>query len=171
MFTVRGRRRNEPTCDEVSVTELTVNGDRHRVSVSPDATLLDVLRDKLELRGTKLACGRGECGACTVLLDGRATLACITFASRVRGHVETIEGIAESDGGLRAAFADAGAFQCGYCTPGQVVRAVGLIRSGSVPADDKGLRHQMAGNICRCTGYQAIMEAVRSVAYGTAEAS
>jgi aerobic-type carbon monoxide dehydrogenase small subunit (CoxS/CutS family) len=171
MPTARRRQRTQPPSGETPLAELRVNGDTHQIPVRPGATLVEVLRDELGLRGTKLACGRGECGACTVLVDGRATLACITFASRVHGHVETIEGIAGLESNLRAAFADTGAFQCGYCTPGQVVRAAGMLRSGSVPADDQELRHQMAGNICRCTGYQAIIEAVRSIADGTAAAS
>lgn len=168
MFMARHKRRGEPTRTEFRVTTLTVNGEEHQVSATADTTLLNVLRDELGLRGTKLGCGSGECGACTVLVNGRATLACITLTARVRGHVETIEGLAEPASALRAAFADAGAFQCGYCTPGQVVRAAGLFRSGSVPADDHELRHQLAGNICRCTGYQAIIEAVRISADATA---
>ncbi|EPD69480.1 hypothetical protein HMPREF1211_00026 [Streptomyces sp. HGB0020] len=172
MFMGRHRRqRGEPARTESPITTLTLNGEEHQVSAAADATLLDVLRDELGLQGTKLGCGRGECGACTVLVDGRAVLACITLASRVRGHVETIEGLAEPARALRAAFADTGAFQCGYCTPGQVVRAAGLIRSGAVPADDRALRHQLAGNICRCTGYQAIVEAVRTAADAAAAAS
>lgn len=155
------RRRNSLTCNETSMTELIVNGETHDVPHAPGATLLDVLRDELGLRGTKLSCGRGECGACTVLVDGIPTLACITLASRVNGPVETVEGLAESTRGLRAAFADTGAFQCGYCTPGQVVRAAAMLRTGEVPADDAELRHQLAGNVCRCTGYQAIVEAIR----------
>jgi aerobic-type carbon monoxide dehydrogenase small subunit (CoxS/CutS family) len=146
------------------MTRIHVNGASHAIAHTPDATLLDVLRDTIGLRGPKAACGSGECGACTVLVDGTATFACIALASRIHGAVETIEGVADEAGALRAAFADTGAFQCGFCTPGQVVRALALMRSDAVPPDDHGLRHQLAGNICRCTGYQAIIDAIRAVA-------
>jgi aerobic-type carbon monoxide dehydrogenase small subunit (CoxS/CutS family) len=133
------------------------------LAVSPDERLLDVIRGRLGLKGTKEGCGRGECGACTVLVDGRPTLSCITFASRVTGHVETIEGVADEAESLRAAFADRGAFQCGFCTPGQIVRGVSLLRDG-LPADDTALRRAMSGNICRCTGYIGIVAALRDAA-------
>ena len=123
--------------------------------------LLDVLRETLGLTGTKEACGRGECGACTVLVDGRPVLACITLACRVDGHVETVEGLAEEAAGLREQFARTAAFQCGFCTPGQIVRGVSLLREG-LPATDAELRHAISGNICRCTGYQSIVEALRA---------
>jgi aerobic-type carbon monoxide dehydrogenase small subunit (CoxS/CutS family) len=133
------------------------------LGASPDERLLDVIRGRLGLKGTKEGCGRGECGACTVLVDGRPTLSCITFASRVTGHVETIEGVADEAESLRAAFADRGAFQCGFCTPGQIVRGVSLLRDG-LPADDTALRRAMSGNICRCTGYVGIVAALRDAA-------
>lgn len=160
MIALRRRRPHNPTCTP-SMTELLVNGEAQTVSHAPGATLLDVLRVDLGLCGTKLSCGRGECGACTVLVGGNPTLACITLASRVSGPVETVEGLAGEARELRAAFADTGAFQCGFCTPGQVVRAAGMLRRGNLPADDAALRHLLAGNICRCTGYQAIVEAIR----------
>jgi aerobic-type carbon monoxide dehydrogenase small subunit (CoxS/CutS family) len=128
-----------------------------------ETRLLDVLRDDLGLTGTKEACGRGECGACTVLIDGRPVLACITLARRVTGHVQTVEGLAEEHADLRAEFAAASAFQCGFCTPGQLVRAVALLRTG-LPADDDTLRRELSGNICRCTGYQGIVAALRRAA-------
>lgn len=131
--------------------------------LAPDLRLLDYLRNDLGLLGTKESCGRGECGACTVLIDGRPVLSCITLASRVSGRVETIEGIAEESTELRRVFAECGAFQCGFCTPGQVVRATAIIRDG-VPASDEDLRHEMSGNICRCTGYDGIIAAVRKAA-------
>jgi aerobic-type carbon monoxide dehydrogenase small subunit (CoxS/CutS family) len=133
------------------------------LGVSPGERLLDVLRDRLGLKGTKEGCARGECGACTVLVDGRPALSCIMLASRVTGHVETIEGVAEEANSLRAAFADRGAFQCGFCTPGQVVRGVSLLRGG-LPADDAALRRAMSGNVCRCTGYVGIIAALREAA-------
>jgi aerobic-type carbon monoxide dehydrogenase small subunit (CoxS/CutS family) len=128
-----------------------------------ETRLLDVLRDELGLTGTKDACGRGECGACTVLIDGRPVLACITLARRVTGHVQTVEGLADEHADLRAEFAATAGFQCGFCTPGQLVRAVALLRSG-LPEDDDTLRREMSGNICRCTGYQGIVEALRRTA-------
>jgi aerobic-type carbon monoxide dehydrogenase small subunit (CoxS/CutS family) len=138
-----------------------VNGvSVERATFAPDERLLDVLRDRLGLTGTKEACGRGECGACTVLIDGRPVLSCIALAARVTGQVETIEGLADESRPLREAFADRGAFQCGFCTPGQIVRGVSLLRAG-FPATDAELRRAISGNICRCTGYGAIVEALR----------
>ena len=128
-----------------------------------DARLLDVIRDGLGLTGTKEACGRGECGACTVLIDGRPVLACITLAARTNGHVQTIEGLAEEATDLRENFAATSGFQCGFCTPGQIVRGVALLRDG-LPDDDADLRRAISGNICRCTGYQGIVAALRLTA-------
>jgi aerobic-type carbon monoxide dehydrogenase small subunit (CoxS/CutS family) len=130
------------------------------VAFAPHERLLDVLRDRLRLTGTKEACGRGECGACTVLVDGRPVLACITLAARVSGRVETIEGLVEESTPLREAFASRGAFQCGFCTPGQIVRGVSLLRSG-LPPTEAELRRAISGNICRCTGYGPIVGALR----------
>ncbi len=127
-----------------------------------DLRLLDYLRDQCGLVGTKEACGRGECGACTVLVDGKAILSCITLASRVQGHVETIEGVAEESAELRESFARHGAFQCGFCTPGQIVRATAVLRGGC-PDTDLELRKAMNGNVCRCTGYNGIIAAIREV--------
>lgn len=140
---------------------LRINGEDVEVEASAGDTLLTVLRERLGLTGSKLACGVGECGACTVLVDGRPVLSCIMLAGMVRGAVETVEGLTEESEALRQAFADAGAFQCGYCTPGQVVRGVSILRDGA-PADDAGLRHALSGNICRCTGYVPIVNALRS---------
>jgi aerobic-type carbon monoxide dehydrogenase small subunit (CoxS/CutS family) len=126
-----------------------------------DTRLLDYLRDELGLRGTKEACGRGECGACTVLIDGRPVLSCITLAVRVDGSVETIEGVTPESAELRRQFAAHGAFQCGFCTPGQIVRGVALLREG-LPADDTALRIAISGNVCRCTGYSGIVAALRA---------
>jgi len=142
---------------------LRVNGRVVEVAVAPGDTLLHVLRDRLRLTGAKEACGRGECGACTVLVDGVAIMSCVMLASLVHGEVTTIEGIAGEARGLREAFADAGAFQCGFCTPGQIVRAVELLRDTPNP-DERTVREQMSGNICRCTGYTQIVDAVLTTA-------
>ena len=139
---------------------LTVNGAQQRVEGPPDAVLLDLLRDGLGLTGAKDACRRGECGACTVLVDGRAVLSCVTLAALVDGPVETVEGLAGEAQGFREAMADRGGFQCGYCTSGMVVRAVSLLRAG-LPEGDEALARAMAGNLCRCTGYRAILSALR----------
>ena len=128
-----------------------------------DLRLLDYLRDQCGLVGTKESCGRGECGACTVLVDGKAILSCITLARRVQGRVETIEGVAEESAELRESFARHGAFQCGFCTPGQIVRATAILRGGC-PDTDVELRKAMNGNVCRCTGYNGIIAAIREVA-------
>jgi aerobic-type carbon monoxide dehydrogenase small subunit (CoxS/CutS family) len=146
---------------------LTVNGEQVDVDAASDATLLSILREKLRLTGAKEACGRGECGACTVLVDSVAVASCLTLAVRVRGNVETIEGLAAESTLLREAFADSGAFQCGFCTPGQIVRALELLRGGAlrkVEDPETFVRRQMSGNICRCTGYTAIVDAILRVA-------
>lgn len=141
--------------------QLTVNGRTVIARVGPGDRLVDVLRGQFGLRGTKVGCGRGECGSCTVLIDGRPVMSCLVLASRTDGRVETIEGLADEAGPLREAFADHGAYQCGFCTPGQVVRGVALLRAG-LPATDGELRHEMSGNICRCTGYAGIIAALRA---------
>jgi aerobic-type carbon monoxide dehydrogenase small subunit (CoxS/CutS family) len=141
---------------------LVVNGEEVLAGVEfgPDELLLDVLRDRLGLTGTKEGCGRGECGACTVLVQGAPVLSCITLASRVEGQVETVESVAEEAEDLAGAFADLGGFQCGFCTPGQIVRGQALLREG-LPAADDDLRRAISGNICRCTGYNGIIDALR----------
>lgn len=139
----------------------TIEIDEH--SIEPGDRLIDVLREQVGITGTKEACGRGECGACTVLIDGRPALSCITLARRVHGSVETIEGLADEAMALRAAFARRAAFQCGFCTPGQIVRGVALLREG-LPDSESDLRHAMSGNICRCTGYEGIIDALREAA-------
>jgi aerobic-type carbon monoxide dehydrogenase small subunit (CoxS/CutS family) len=141
---------------------LRVNGRAVDVAFAPGETLLRVLRDRLRLTGAKEACGRGECGACTVLLDGVPVMSCMTLAAVVRGEVTTIEGLTEEARDLREAFADRGAFQCGFCTPGQIVRAAALVREPG-PPDERTVRTQMSGNVCRCTGYTQIVDAVLGV--------
>jgi aerobic-type carbon monoxide dehydrogenase small subunit (CoxS/CutS family) len=142
---------------------LRVNGRVATVETVPGESLLRVLRERLRLVGAKESCGRGECGACTVLVDGVPIMSCVMVASLVRGEVTTIEGLAEESRDLREAFADAGAFQCGYCTPGQVVRASALLREAPRP-DERTIREQMSGNVCRCTGYTQIVDAVLTTA-------
>ncbi len=141
-----------------------VNGRQADPSGLPaDTRLLDFLRNNLGKRGTKEACGRGDCGACTVLIDGRPVLSCITLALRVQGDVETVEGLTYESAVLRHEFAEQGAFQCGFCTPGQIVRGVSLLRQG-LPEDEESLRAAVSGNVCRCTGYAGILAALRSAA-------
>ena len=145
---------------------LHVNGQRHEVAVDARTTLLDALRDRLHLTGTKRGCDLGQCGACTVLLDGHRVAACLMFAVMAEGQeIETIEGLARN-GRLHAmqqAFIDADAFQCGYCTPGQIMAAIGLIREGKAGSEAE-IREEMSGNICRCGAYPGIVEAIRRVA-------
>lgn len=142
---------------------LEINGENREADAKADAVLLDVLRDAMSLKGTKDACRRGECGACTVLLGGRPVLSCLLPAALVGEPVETVEGLANEAKPFREAMADAGGFQCGYCTSGVVVRAVALLRDG-LPEDDAELARAMAGNLCRCTGYRAILNALRQAA-------
>ncbi|GAA3411549.1 (2Fe-2S)-binding protein [Streptosporangium vulgare] len=141
----------------------TVNGTTRAVRTAPGTTLASLLRDQLGLTSVKLACERGECGTCTVLVGGRPRLSCVTLAALVDEEVTTAEGLAEESADLRAAFADRGAFQCGFCTPGHVVHATALLRGGLPAAPERAARHvrrELSGNICRCTGYTAIVEAV-----------
>lgn len=140
--------------------DITVNGKRRGCDIRPADSLLSVLRGHLDMNGAKSACERGECGACTVLVGGRSVMACVTLAACIKEPVETIEGLAEEARGLRESFADCGAFQCAFCTPGMIVRGVELMRGG-LPATDAELRRELSGNLCRCTGYQSIVEALR----------
>jgi aerobic-type carbon monoxide dehydrogenase small subunit (CoxS/CutS family) len=142
------------------VLELRVNGGDYESRAEVGDTLLEVLRDELGLTGTKIACGEGHCGACTVLLDGAPTLSCITLAHTVgTREVTTVEGL--RDHPLTHAFVRADAFQCGFCTPGQIVSAAALVEANPSPSRDE-IRHQMAGNICRCGAYPRIEEAILS---------
>jgi xanthine dehydrogenase YagT iron-sulfur-binding subunit len=144
---------------------LTVNGAAHPFDVAPWTTLLDALRESLALTGTKKGCDHGQCGACTVLVDGRRILACLTLAIMQDGAaVTTVEGLVEGDAlhPLQHAFIEHDAFQCGYCTPGQICSAVGLIAEGRAhTADD--IRELMSGNLCRCGAYPNIVAAIEHV--------
>jgi xanthine dehydrogenase YagT iron-sulfur-binding subunit len=168
---------------------LTINGIEHRLALDPRATLVDVLRERLGLTGTKKSCDRGECGACTVHLDGRPALACMVLAVAAQDHeVTTIEGVAPAEGErmgpapppalaghlpregggeelhpVQEAFIDHDGFQCGYCTPGQIMSAIACVRDGHTGTDDE-IREFMSGNICRCSAYPQIVAAVRAAA-------
>lgn len=139
-----------------------VNGEPMQVSVAPYKTLLEMLREDLGLTGTKHGCELGECGACTVLLDGQPVLSCLTLAQEMPGrHIDTIEGMAEQVElhPLQAAFADLGGSQCGYCTPGVLLTAKNLLDNNPQPSREQ-IREALSGNLCRCTGYQQIFDAV-----------
>jgi xanthine dehydrogenase YagT iron-sulfur-binding subunit len=151
--------------DAVDVT-LRVNGTEHRLALDPRATLLDALRERLGLYGTKKGCDRGECGACTVLVNGRRIDACLTFAVMHDGdEITTIEGLAQGDQlhPVQAAFIEHDAFQCGYCTPGQIISAVALLGEGHAGSEAE-IREWMSGNICRCGAYPNIVAAIQDVA-------
>jgi isoquinoline 1-oxidoreductase alpha subunit len=143
--------------------ELVVNQKRYRLQVDPDRMLLWVLRDELELTGSKYGCGEGQCGACTVLIDGAPVRSCITRASTVAGkQITTIEGVAENGRlhPLQEAFIQADAMQCGYCTPGMIVSGVALLRKTPHPSEAE-IRRAMEGNVCRCGTYPRIVAAVQ----------
>lgn len=146
--------------------EMTVNGARHLVSVRPYDVLLDVLRERLNLTGTRRGCDMGTCGCCTVLMDGRPVLSCLTLALEADGAaVRTVEGLATGDGlhPVQDAFVRHGASQCGFCTPGFIMTAVDLLEKSPDPGDD-AIRAAIAGNMCRCTGYVTIIEAIKDAA-------
>lgn len=142
---------------------LEVNGKSRHLRMDSRTTLLDALREHLDLTGSKKGCDHGQCGACTVLIDGKRVLSCLTLAAAVRGPVTTIEGLADRDGSLhpmQQAFLDQDAFQCGYCTPGQILSAVGCIQEGHANSDNE-IREYMSGNLCRCAAYPHILAAVK----------
>jgi len=149
------------------ILRFTVNEEPREIAVEPWWTLLDVLRDQLELTGAKKGCDRGDCGACTVLLDGKPIVSCTTLAVQADGRrVTTIEGLMHEGSlhPLQQAFVDVGAVQCGFCTPGMVLAAKALLAENPSPTEDD-VREAIAGNLCRCTGYAKIVEAVLSVAH------
>ena len=150
------------------ILNFTLNGEPVRVEVEPHLTLLQLLREELELTGTKEGCGMGECGACTVLLDGKAINSCIFPALEVEGKtVLTIEGLADAKGGLhpiQRAFIEYGAVQCGFCSPGMVLSAKALLDENPKPNEEE-IRQGIAGNLCRCTGYLQIVRAIKAVSH------
>jgi xanthine dehydrogenase iron-sulfur cluster and FAD-binding subunit A len=157
--------------DERTVT-LLVNGEKHRLWVQSNELLLNVLREKLQLTGSKYGCGIGECSACTVLMDGKPVLACLVLAVAAEGaDIRTVEGLQAADGSLdplQEAFIDHAAFQCGYCTPGMLMTAKSLLAEIPHPVEDE-VRHYLRGNLCRCTGYVSIVRAVLAAANGQHE--
>ena len=153
-----------PAAGGVPVT-LSINGHDHHLDVDPRASLLDTLRETLGLTGTKKGCDHGQCGSCTVLVDGRRVNSCLSLAVSVAGSsVQTIEGLADGERlhPVQSAFIQHDAFQCGYCTPGQICSAVGMIREGHAKTDDE-VREAMSGNLCRCGAYVNILAAVQQV--------
>jgi carbon-monoxide dehydrogenase small subunit len=153
--------------EETMRIAFTCNGKPTAVEARPDMRTLDLLRDLLGLTGTKEGCGRGECGACTILLDDEPVNACLLYAAKLQGRrVVTIEGVAGADGSLDAvqeAFLEEGAVQCGYCTPGMVLSAKALLKKNPKP-DVPAIEEALSGNFCRCTGYGKIVRAVQSAA-------
>lgn len=158
---------------EMAFVSCTVNGIAQELHVRPEEMLIDVLRDRMALTGTKLSCDLGACGACTVLMDGRPVSSCATFAWQADGaNIQSVEGLAASDGTLdpvQQAFVENSAFQCGFCTPGMIMLARALLDHDPAP-DRPAIRAWMGANICRCTGYEMIIEAVEKAAELTAGA-
>ena len=145
--------------------QLTINDESCGFWVAPNTLLMNLLRNEMELTGTKYGCGTGQCGGCTVLVDGEPILSCLTLAVAVDGaDILTIEGVAEPDGTLdpvQEAFLDTAAIQCGYCTPGMVLMAKDLLNKNPSPSEDQ-IREHIKGNLCRCTGYHRIVQAIKS---------
>ncbi|GKT09739.1 (2Fe-2S)-binding protein [Desulforhabdus sp. TSK] len=156
------------------VITLNVNGDPYTVSVDPSQTLNEVLREELNLTGVKLGCGSGDCGACTVLMDGRAVSSCLTLAVEAEGKdILTVEGLAPSGEKLHVIqeeFIDKGAIQCGFCTAGMEMSALHLLNKNPSPTETE-IREALSGNLCRCTGYAKIVEAISSAAQRMNDAS
>ena len=145
---------------------ITVNGKPHELHVKPWATLLEVIRDDLGLTGTKEGCGLGECGACTVIMDGNTVNACLVLAPEADGkQITTIEGLAQGDKlhPIQEAFMEQGGLQCGFCTPGVILSTKALLDENPKPTDDQ-IRRGLAGNFCRCTGYTKIFESIKAAA-------
>jgi xanthine dehydrogenase YagT iron-sulfur-binding subunit len=151
-----------PGPDDALEVTLRVNGKSHTLRLDPRTTLLDAAREHLDLTGSKKGCDHGQCGACTMLVDGVRVLSCLTLAAAVRGPVTTIEGLsgANSLHPMQQAFIDQDAFQCGYCTPGQIMSAVACIQEGHA-GNDEEIREYMSGNLCRCAAYPHIVAAIK----------
>lgn len=156
-----------------TIVELSINGENCTLVLEPQTTLIEALRQQLELTGTKEGCGTGECGSCTVLLDGKAILSCLTLASDCQGReVTTIEGVASGDrlSPVQRAFTEAGAVQCGFCTPGMVLSTTALLEQTPRPSPAE-IRKALEGNLCRCTGYNKIVDAVNRASVLLADAA
>jgi xanthine dehydrogenase YagT iron-sulfur-binding subunit len=155
---------SNPGLSGVVPVRLTVNNKTTELSLDTRVTVLDALRDHLHLTGSKKGCDQGQCGACTILIDGRRVLSCLTLAITVQGKpIQTIEGLARADGQLhpmQQAFIDQDGFQCGYCTPGQIMSAVACIKEGHA-TNDANIREYMSGNLCRCAAYPKIIAAIK----------
>jgi xanthine dehydrogenase YagT iron-sulfur-binding subunit len=174
--TLRARDGRAPTATrgpDPSALTLTVNGERRTIAVEPRVSMLDALREHMDLTGSKKGCDQGTCGACTVWVDGRRVLACLTLAASCEGReITTIEGLAPQGElhPMQQAFIDHDAFQCGYCTPGQIMSAVKLLEEGNA-SDDASIAEFMSGNICRCAAYPNIRAAIRQVRDRDADAT
>lgn len=159
--------------EKISLT-MQVNGQSQQMQVDPRVTLLDALREHLNLTGTKKGCDQGQCGACTVLIYGQRVLSCLTLAAQVDGaEVTSIEGLASTEGELhpvQRCFMENDAFQCGYCTPGQIMSAVAYIKEGHAGSEDE-IREYMSGNLCRCGAYPHIVDAIKQAAAEMAKES
>ena len=143
--------------------EFTINGKKRRLSIKPNDLLINIIRDDLYLTGSKYGCGIGECGTCTVLLNGEPILSCLTLAATVDGkEITTIEGLVKEDTlhPMQRAFLENGAVQCGFCTPGMILTAIALLKENTNPTEDE-IKDYMRGNICRCTGYIQIVKAIK----------
>ena len=152
--------------DQSVLLAMVVNGKSVEVQIAPDELLVDVLRDRLGLTGTKVGCNEGECGACTVIMEGQAVLSCLIPAMRAQGkQITTIEGLSDGDSlhPLQQAFVEHGAVQCGYCIPGFIMSAKALLDRNAHPTRNE-IKEAVAGNLCRCTGYVKVLEAIESVA-------
>lgn len=159
--------------EKISLT-MQVNGQSQQMQVDPRVTLLDALREHLNLTGTKKGCDQGQCGACTVLINGQRVLSCLTLAAQADGaNVTSIEGLASTGGELhpvQRCFMENDAFQCGYCTPGQIMSAVACIKEGHAGSEDE-IREYMSGNLCRCGAYPHIVDAIKQAAAEMAKES